>query len=81
MLVLNGGETPLKLDIVVNPANITLDDISISGQQVKKVLVVTVFSFHAQCCEVPFTVFVVKVSSGITMKGRVHLPFVLKLDS
>ncbi|KAI3470965.1 hypothetical protein Pfo_027628 [Paulownia fortunei] len=37
VLVLNGGESSLKLNIVVRPANITLEDIVISGQEVKKV--------------------------------------------
>ncbi|KAL8051103.1 hypothetical protein ABFS82_06G123200 [Erythranthe guttata] len=37
MLVLNGGESSRKLNIVVDPANITLEEIVISGQQVKKI--------------------------------------------
>ncbi|KAK4436443.1 hypothetical protein Salat_0808000 [Sesamum alatum] len=37
VLVLNGGESALRLDIVVRPANITLEDIEISGQDIKKV--------------------------------------------
>ncbi|KAL3650352.1 hypothetical protein CASFOL_006755 [Castilleja foliolosa] len=37
ILVANGGESSLKLNIVVRPANITMDDIIISRQEVKKV--------------------------------------------
>ncbi|KAK6145703.1 hypothetical protein DH2020_022523 [Rehmannia glutinosa] len=37
VLVVNGGEGSLILNIVVRPANITLEDIAISGQEVKKV--------------------------------------------
>ncbi|KAL0382218.1 UNVERIFIED_CONTAM: hypothetical protein Scaly_0509100 [Sesamum calycinum] len=37
VLVLNSGGSALKLNIVVRPANINLEDIEISGQEIKKV--------------------------------------------
>ncbi|GFP86621.1 hypothetical protein PHJA_000805900 [Phtheirospermum japonicum] len=37
ILVVNSGESSLKLNIVVRPANITMDDIIISGQELNKV--------------------------------------------